>query len=299
MNNGLTCKNVWSLAINPEDDIFVGTAGCGTGVFRSTDDGEHWTLVNNGLTSTDIAALATNQEGQIFAGTRSQFGLGGGIFRSSDNGDSWTEQDSGFTAVDVNSLAIDSSGDIFAGAAGGAFLSTNAGDTWSDISSGLIPAGGNVWAVAIDAEGSALAGTAGGGVFRSVQAMIHLCPLSLTHWRKNPALWPVDTLTLGSQSYDQAELLTIMNTRIRAGGEADASLILAHQLIAARLNLANGSDPAPVSGTIDDADALLSSFPGKLPYGVERSSQSGREMFKDAAVLNDYNHGDLTSGCGP
>ena len=194
-------------------DIFAGSAGCGTGVYRSTDNGDHWTLVNNGLTSTDIAALAIDQDGHIFAGTCSQFGVGGGIFRSIDNGATWTEQNSGFTAIDVNSLAIDSSGKIFAGAAGGAFQSTNDGDDWSDISSGLIPVGGNVWTVAIDAEG-ALAGTAGGGVFRSVQSGTGVCPIPLTHWRKNPALWPVDTLSLGSQSYDKAELLTIVNTRI-------------------------------------------------------------------------------------
>ena len=97
----------------------------------------------------------------------------------------------------------------------------------------------------------------------------------------------------------KAELLTIVNTRIGAEGETDASLMLAHQLIAAKLNLANGSDPAPVSSTIDDADALLSRFPGKLPYNVKRSSRPGRAMFNDATVLSDYNHGNLTPGCSP
>src|SRR5262249_11125974 len=156
--------------------------------------------------------------------------------------------------------------------------STNNGADWDDISSGLIPVGGNVWTVAIDAEG-ALAGTAGGGVFRSVQSGTGVCPISLAHWRRNPALWPVDTLNLGSQSYDKTELLTIVNTRNRAEGEADVSLMLAHQLIATKLNLAHGSDPAPVSSTIDEADALLSRFPGKLPYNVEQSSRLGRSMY--------------------
>ena len=100
-NSGLTCKNVWSLAINASGDIFVGTAGCGTGVFRSNDAGDHWTLVNHGLTSTDVAALAIDAEGHILAGTRSQFGEGGGIFRSVDDGDTWTAQNDGFTALDV------------------------------------------------------------------------------------------------------------------------------------------------------------------------------------------------------
>jgi photosystem II stability/assembly factor-like uncharacterized protein len=97
-------------------------------------------------------------------------GKGGGMFRSTDNGDTWTEQNNGFTALDVNTVAINSLGHIFAGAAGGAFRSTNDGDNWSDISSGLLPPGGNVWALAIDTGGYALAGTAGGGVFRSAQS---------------------------------------------------------------------------------------------------------------------------------
>jgi hypothetical protein len=299
IDNGLTCKNVYSLAINPAGDIFVGTAGCGAGVFRSTDNGDHWTLVNNGLTSTDVPALAINAEGHIFAGTQSQFGEGGGIFRSLDNGDTWTEQDDGFTALDVNALAIDSSGHIFAGAAGGAFLSTNDGENWSDISSGLIPAGGNVWTIAIDSAGTPFSGTAGGGVFRGVQETTAVCPLPSMYWRNNIPAWPVTTLTLGGQSYDQAELLAILTTRIGAEGETDVSLILAHQLIGAKLNLANGSDPAAVGSTIEDADALLSRFSGKLPYSVKRSLRAGQAMFKDATVLTDYNHGTLTPGCGP
>ncbi len=125
------------------------------------------------------------------------------------------------------------------------------------------------------------------------------CPLPLTYWRAMPDLWPVDTLTLGSQSYDKAELLGLVNTRVNSSGSTDASLVLAHQLIAAKLNVANGSDPAPVSSTIADGDALLNGFVGKLPYGVPRSSEEARSMAKDANLLSDYNHGNLTPGCGP
>lgn len=93
---------------------------------------------------------------------------GGGMFRSTDDGDTWTQQNAGFTALDVNSVVINPSGNIFAGV----FRSMNDGDQWSDVSSGLLPPGGNVWAVAtggIASGGFAYAGTAGGGVFRSVR----------------------------------------------------------------------------------------------------------------------------------
>ena len=89
----------------------------------------------------------------------------------------------------------------------------------------------------------------------------------------------MNTLTLGSQSYDQTELLTIVNTRPGAEGETDVSLILAHQLVASKLNLANGSDPGTVINTIDDADALLNRFAGKLLYWVRRSIPAATGMF--------------------
>ena len=98
---------------------------------------------------------------------------------------------------------------------------------------------------------------------------------------------------LGSQIYNMTELLAILNTP--SGG--DASLILAKQLIAAKLNIANGSDPTPVSGTITHADNLLSMFSGKLPYNVKPSSIIGQMMVNDANTLDNYNNGLLTPGC--
>ena len=93
---------------------------------------------------------------------------------------------------------------------------------------------------------------------------------------------------LGSQTYTKTELLNILNTP--SGG--DASLILADQLIAAKLNIANGSDPAPISSTITDADSLLSMFSGKLPYHVGRSTPIGHMMVRDAHRLDSYNNGE-------
>jgi len=84
--------------------------------------------------------------------------------------------------------------------------------------------------------------------------------------------------------------LNILNTP--SGG--DASIILAKQLIAAKLNIANGSDPTPISSTITHADSLLSMFSGKLPYNVKPSSIIGQMMVNDANTLDNYNNGLLT-----
>ena len=111
--------------------------------------------------------------------------------------------------------------------------------------------------------------------------------------------WPVNSLMLGGQTYSKAELLSILNTPIGAGKNADASLILADQLIAANLNVANGADdPAPVPATITDADALFFLYSGKLPYRVKPSSTNGQRMVNDAAILESFSKGFLTPGCG-
>ena len=92
---------------------------------------------------------------------------------------------------------------------------------------------------------------------------------------------------LGSQTYIKTELLNILGTP----SNGDASLILAKQLIAAKLNIANGSDPTPISGTITHADSLLSMFGGKLPYNVDPSTPIGQRMVRDAHGLDRYNNG--------
>ncbi len=125
------------------------------------------------------------------------------------------------------------------------------------------------------------------------------CPLGQGFWKTHPNAWPVTSLILGDETYSKSELFAILKTPIGQKGGADASLILAHQLIATKLNIANGSDPAPISSTIANADSLLSSFAEKLPYYVKPSSATGQAMVNDANVLDSYNSGQLTQNCIP
>jgi hypothetical protein len=118
------------------------------------------------------------------------------------------------------------------------------------------------------------------------------CPHGQGFW-KNTASWPQTELTIGTHVYNQAELLILFNTPV--GG--DASLNLAHQLIAATLNVANGGDPLVASGVIAQANALLSAYSGKLPYNVESSSTDGQTMVNLGGVLDSYNNGQLTVNC--
>lgn len=79
------------------------------------------------------------------------------------------------------------------------------------------------------------------------------CTFTLGYWKNHTSAWPVTNLTLGTVNYTAAQLLLILNKP--AGGNGLISL--AHQLIAAKLNLANGADPTSIAATIADADALI------------------------------------------
>lgn len=121
------------------------------------------------------------------------------------------------------------------------------------------------------------------------------CPKPQGYWKNNPSVWPVDSLILGTQTYTKAQLLAILNNST----QSDASIILAKQLIAAKLNVANGSEAAPVSNTIAHADSLFAAFNGKLAYKVKSSSATGKLMVADGSLLESYNNGLLTPTCNP
>ena len=69
----------------------------------------------------------------------------------------------------------------------------------------------------------------------------------------NTNVWPVTGLTLGNVPYTDLQLCSIFNTP--AGG--NGLIALAHQLMAAKLNIANGADGSAVAGAIAGADALI------------------------------------------
>ena len=83
-------------------------------------------------------------------------------------------------------------------------------------------------------------------------------------------------MTLGNQTYSKTELVKILKMAVGTGPKADASLILADQLIAAKLNIANGSDPTAIESTVMHADSLFSALTGKLPYKIRPIQQTAR-----------------------
>ena len=163
----------------------------------------------------------------------------------------------------------------------------------------IVVADFNKRVVRIDVDSGTQTILSSGGAFKNPFAIVVVpppgegCPRTPGYWKNHPDAWPVDSLTIGGKVYTMAELMTLLKTPVRT----DASLILAHQLIAAKLNLADGTDPASITGTLWDADALLADYAGRLPLRVPASGSAGQEMVGLAYTLDLYNNDVFTPGC--
>lgn len=117
-------------------------------------------------------------------------------------------------------------------------------------------------------------------------------PLTQGFWKNHQSAWADGSgMSLGTTFYTNAQLETILQTPVRG----DASVALAHQLIAANLNIDGGTDPTPIQATLSDANNLLGS--GTVPEGVAPSSALGQQMENDESILDDFNSGDITNAC--
>jgi hypothetical protein len=110
------------------------------------------------------------------------------------------------------------------------------------------------------------------------------CTFTIGYWKNHPGAWPVLSLQLGNVVYNQADLLAILNEQANGNG----LITLAHQLIAAKLSIANGANPSFISGTIAAADAQI----GNLvvpPIGSDSLPASATSA--DAHTLDEWNNG--------
>lgn len=105
-----------------------------------------------------------------------------------------------------------------------------------------------------DDDGDCDGGDGGGGHIEGA------CTFTQGYWKNHPDAWPVSSLPLGQVSYSSAQLGEILRTPIAT----DGLMILAHQLIAAKLNVAFGAPDASIADAIASADALI----GNLVVGV-------------------------------
>jgi hypothetical protein len=102
------------------------------------------------------------------------------------------------------------------------------------------------------------------------------------------------TLTLGETAYTADQLLAILGTPVATPGPgANALLILAKQLIAARLNQLAGANVSNIAAALAEADDLIDDrvIPPVGDDQVSPSSSRGQSMIAVASLLDDFNNG--------
>lgn len=123
------------------------------------------------------------------------------------------------------------------------------------------------------------------------------CTYTQGYWKTHGPLptgnnvneWPVTGLTLGSVAYTDFELQAIFDTP--AGG--NGLINLAHQLTAAKLNVANGADASDIAAAIAAADALIG---GLVAPPIGNGSLSNSAVGALVDTLANYNEGAIGPG---
>jgi hypothetical protein len=108
----------------------------------------------------------------------------------------------------------------------------------------------------------------------------------------NTNQWPVTSLSLGGTTYTDLQLLSIFNPP----GAGNGLITLSHQLIAAKLNVANGASDTAIAATIAAADALIG---GLVVPPVGSGSLSNGSTSALIAALTSYNEGATGPGHCP
>ncbi len=115
------------------------------------------------------------------------------------------------------------------------------------------------------------------------------CTYSQGFWRNHPNAWPVTSLTLGTVTYQAAELMAILDNPAQGNG----LVILVHQLIATKLNIANGADPSAVQQAATDADNMIGAL---VVPPIGNDSLPPAQTGDLTETLNEYNEGTIGPG---
>jgi hypothetical protein len=105
-------------------------------------------------------------------------------------------------------------------------------------------------------------------------------------WKNHPEVWPPSCLPmlLGTVSYTKPQLLAIFGQPVGGNG----LISLAHQLIATKLNLCNGSSPTNIAATVAAADAMIG---GLVVPPVGAGSLSPGATSSLTNTLDNWNNG--------
>jgi len=180
--------------------------------------------------------------------------------------------------------------------------SINGGTSWSPIATfSKLPPGNYNISVRLQSNPACVDNYSSNPVILTeATGCVVVCPKSQGYWKNNTSAWPASALPMmlgTSRTYTKQQLLTILRTSPGSGTKSDASLILVHQLIAAKLNIATGATaPASVNSAITAADAAIGN--SLIPMNIRTNTTLGKTMTSLAQTLESFNAGQLNTGCG-
>jgi len=79
------------------------------------------------------------------------------------------------------------------------------------------------------------------------------CTYTQGYWKNHPNAWPAQNVIRGTINYTQAQLIQILNQPASGNGLVS----LAHQLIAAKLDIGTGADASAVQSAVNSAVILI------------------------------------------
>ena len=108
------------------------------------------------------------------------------------------------------------------------------------------------------------------------------------YWKNHPEAWPVDSITIGEDTYTKEEAIALMDK------DGDKSFTMFRAYVAAYLNGLIGNDTSCVASELTDAYNWLNAHePGSGVTGKSNAWKIGQPI---ATTLDDYNNGLL---CAP
>jgi hypothetical protein len=114
------------------------------------------------------------------------------------------------------------------------------------------------------------------------------------YWKNHPEAWTLDPIVIGGVSYTKAQAIAWLDVLSK-----DKTTTMFSSLVAAKLNVAFGTDPSCVASTILLADAWMTKPPtgyGPVGSGVEASSYAWKIGEPLHRLMDNYNNGML---CAP
>ena len=134
--------------------------------------------------------------------------------------------------------------------------------------------------------------TDGDSSWETIVELPGLCGCTRTqgYWKNHEEDWALDSIVLGERSYDADICDDLLGTAV----VGDMSISMAHQLIAAKLNVAAGASDDDIADVIEAADAWLAERDCRDGLPLLVSDWDGGEEIKDA--LDAWNNGDTGPG---